>query len=173
MKYTLFGEESARLIFHEVTERDFPTWLEFFKDPRATEFWPMPSTPEVECRLAFDNIYQRYANGLGGMNALINKTSGDLIGMCGLLIQTVDGMEELEIGYSILPIHWKKGYATEAAMKCKAFAFENKFRDSLISIIQEKNVPSQKVAASIGMTLEKKTVYKNMSVHIYRVFHAQ
>lgn len=103
------------------------------------------------------------------MNALIDKTSNTLIGQCGLLAQTVDDIEELEIGYSILPKYWKKGYASEAAKKCKKYAFENGFAKSLISIIHIDNIPSQKVAANNGMYLDKTTTYKDNPVHIFRV----
>ncbi|MBS1577911.1 MAG: GNAT family N-acetyltransferase, partial [Bacteroidetes bacterium] len=65
------------------------------------------------------------------MNALIEKESGRLIGHCGLLVQTVDNITELEIAYSLLPEFWNKGYATEAASKCRDYAFENDFSDSL------------------------------------------
>ncbi|HET8735172.1 MAG TPA: GNAT family N-acetyltransferase [Pricia sp.] len=44
-----------------------------------------------------------------------------------------------------------QGYVTKAAQKCKEYAFENAFSDSLISIIQAHNVPSQKVALKLGM----------------------
>jgi ribosomal-protein-alanine N-acetyltransferase len=106
---------------------------------------------------------------LGGMNALISKASGELIGICGLLVQTVDDIQELEIGYSVLPKFWLKGYAFEAAQKCKEHAFENNFSDSLISIIHVDNIPSQKVARKNGMHLDKTTAYKDNPVHIFRV----
>jgi RimJ/RimL family protein N-acetyltransferase len=80
--------------------------------------------------------------------------------MCGLLIQTVDGIEEVEIGYSVMPAFRNKGYATEAAIKCKEYAFENNLRDSLISIIAVKNLESQKVALKNNMQLEKTTMYR-------------
>lgn len=103
------------------------------------------------------------------MNALTLKASGQLVGICGLLVQTVDGIEELEIGYSILPKFWLQGYAFEAAQKCKHFAFEKGFSDSLISIIHVDNVPSQKVALKNGMFLDKTTIYRDNPVHIFRV----
>jgi len=56
---------------------------------------------------------------------LIDKQSGDFIGQCGLLIQTVDEIEELEVGYSILPRFWNKGYATGLREKCIEYAFDN------------------------------------------------
>ncbi len=79
------------------------------------------------------------------MNALIKKENYAFVGQCGL-IHTVDGVEELEIGYSLMPEFRGKGYALEAAKKCKDFAFENNLSDSLISIIHIDNKESEKVA---------------------------
>ena len=103
------------------------------------------------------------------MNVLINKKTNELVGQCGLLVQTVDEIKELEIGYSILPNHWRKGYATEAARKCKAYAKKNNFAESLISTIHIDNIPSQKVAINNGMSLDKTTVYDHNPVHIFRI----
>ncbi|WP_373518254.1 GNAT family N-acetyltransferase [Pricia sp.] len=154
MNLLLAGEETERLLFRKVSPSDFNDWLPFHQDPRSSQFWEgLPKDPETACQQQFARIFERYEKNWGGMNALILKTSGNLIGLCGLLVQTVDGIGELEIGYSILPHYWQKGFATEAAKKCKVFAFENGLARSLISIIQVDNLPSQKVALNNGMFL--------------------
>jgi RimJ/RimL family protein N-acetyltransferase len=89
--------------------------------------------------------------------------------MCGLLVQEVDGINELEIGYSLHPAFWRKGYATEAAQKCRDFAFENNFAESLISIVHVENQQSAKVALRNGMKPEKTTIYKEIPVNIFRI----
>ena len=100
----------------------------------------------------------------------MEKESGKMIGQCGLLIQQVDGEERLEIGYSILPAYWGKGYASEAAIKCRDYAFENDFWPSLISIVHVENLASEKVARKNGMQLEKVLDdYKGMKVNIFSI----
>ncbi len=84
-------------------------------------------------------------------------------------MQDIEGAIELEIGYSILPKFWHRGYASEAAKKCRDFAFENNFADSLISIIHIDNLGSQKVAKNNGMTASSQSEYKGMPVDIYRI----
>ncbi|WP_299531625.1 GNAT family N-acetyltransferase [Ulvibacterium sp.] len=170
MGLLLNGEETKRLGFRNIMPADFEAWLPFHEDPRSTQYWEgLPQNPRIACQEQFDRVFERYEKKLGGMNALIRKSDGNLVGICGLLVQFVDGLKELEIGYSILPKYWKQGYATEAATKCRQYAFENNLADSLISIIHVDNVPSQKVALNNGMHLDKTTFYKDNPVHVFRI----
>lgn len=170
MDYLLEGEETKRLRFRKVQPTDFKLWLPFHEDPLSSQYWDgLPKDPKTACQQQFDRIFERYHTGLGGMNALICKKAHNIIGLCGLLVQIVDGIKELEIGYSILPEHWGKGYATEAARKCKQVAFKNQWASHLISIIQVNNLPSKNVATKIGMQKHKTTTYNQNPVAIYRV----
>ncbi|MEN8117770.1 MAG: GNAT family N-acetyltransferase [Bacteroidota bacterium] len=171
MKYLLTGEESERLHFRKVEEPDFDWWMEFASNKEAVRYFDFTDelSPEQFCRVWFGKIFERYSQNTGGHNILVEKETGNPVGMCGLLIQEVDGIKELEIGYSIHPKHWGKGFATEAAQKCKEFAFKNNFAESLISIVHVDNIASAKVARRNGMYLKKKTVYKDIPVNIFRV----
>jgi [ribosomal protein S5]-alanine N-acetyltransferase len=170
MNYLLHGQQTSRLNFRSVLESDYNVWLKFFQDPNTSLHWvEEKESAEDACKNWYQKQFWRYENNMGGMNALIEKSSGLLVGHCGLLLQTVDGTIELEIGYSLLPEFWGKGYALEAATKCKDFAFENGLTESLISIISLTNLPSQKVALNNGMTIEKETTYKGNKVFIFRI----
>ena len=170
MDYLLTGQETSRLHFRKLELSDFSTWLEFFKNPLWNKYWlTEPQTPEGFCQEWFDKMFYRYANNLGGMNVLIDKKTGEFIGQCGLLIQTVDDLEELEVAYSMMPEHWNRGYATEAAKKCIDFAFENNLRESLISIIHVNNKESERVALKNKLSVDKRTTFDNNPVNIYRI----
>lgn len=170
MSYLITNHQTPRLLFREISLKDFDVWLKFFEDPVTSQYWIEEKVaPKVACEKWYRRQHERYENKLGGMNALIEKSSGRLAGHCGLLIQNVNGVNELEIGYSLLPEFWGKGYAIEAAKKCKDYAFENNLAASLISIISLSNLPSQKVATKNGMTIEKQTLYKGNQVYIFRV----
>ena len=169
-KYLLTEEESERLLFRTAAASDFGPWLAFHKDPRTSGHWIMePMLPEDACRQWFDAQSYRYENDLGGMNALVDKSTGRLIGFCGLLVQTVDQKTELEIGYSILPEYWGQGYATEAAIKCRDYAFEHYNIESIISIISLTNKASETVALKNGMKISAVTSYKGNRVNIFRI----
>jgi [ribosomal protein S5]-alanine N-acetyltransferase len=170
MNYLLTGEESSRLRFRSLEASDYEAWLPFFKDPLWFKYWSMKrQTPEEHCQQWLDKVLYRYANNLGGMNVLIDKFSGEFIGQSGLLIQTVDGIEELEVAYSIMPQYRGNGYAPEAAKKCIDVAFANSWRDSLISIIHEDNVESRQVAIKNNLSVSNNTTFDNNPVRIYRI----
>jgi ribosomal-protein-alanine N-acetyltransferase len=168
--YLLFNEKSERLLFKKVAQTDFKNWLPFHEEPLSSQYWTgLPIDPTIACKEQFSRIFERYEEKAGGMNALFSKKTNKLIGLAGLLLQTVNGKEELEIGYSILPEYWRQGFAFEAAEKCKQVAFEKQWRNSLISIIQVDNIPSQKTALKNGMFLDFATTYRKNPVHIFRI----
>ena len=171
MKFVLEGEESERLKFRLLEPGDFNDWLKLFESPDVARFigFDHLKTAEEQCRLWFDIQERRYKNDLGGMNVLIEKDTGQMAGQCGLLIQEVDGKEKMEIGYSVLPRFRGRGFATEAAIKCRDFAFENSFTSELISIIHIENKKSEKVAVKNGMKKNIQTIHKKMPVHIFRI----
>jgi [ribosomal protein S5]-alanine N-acetyltransferase len=171
MKYLLTNQQTERLLFNPIDVSHFNKWLKFFEDPRTHQYWvEEQDTPERECKKWYEKQRQRYAQDRGGMNALIEKSSGKLVGHAGLLVQEVDGISELEIAYSLLPEFWNKGFAIEAARKCKQYGLENNFAGSLISIISESNLPSQKVATKNGMIIDKRTTYRQNPVYIFRAW---
>jgi len=170
MQYLLNGQESERLYYKKIDLKQFDSWLAFHKHPSSKKYWnAVYDDPITECKKWYEKQQYRYDNNLGGMNALIEKKSNQLVGYCGLLVQTVDNHQELEIGYSLIPQHWKKGFATEAAIKCKEYCFENNWSEELISIISLTNIPSQKVAIKNGMKIRNQTIYRDNEVYIFSV----
>lgn len=158
MNLLLTGQETERLKFRLLKQEDFDCWVDLFKEPNVAKFLDIDSkfTATELCNIWFDKAFHRYENNLGGMNVLIDKKTNQLVGQCGLLIQNMEGIERIEVGYSMHPKFWNQGYASEAAIKCKNYAFENNLVESLISKIHVENIGSEKVALKNGMSFEKK-----------------
>ncbi len=164
MTYLLNGVETQRLIFGSITDISFEEWLPFFLHTNNARMVALDhlDTPEAQCRQWFERAHKRISDNRGGLNALYEKESGVLVGQCGLLVQPVNGKDELEVGYSLLPAQWGKGYAVEAARKARDIAFERKHTDTLISIIHVENEPSKKVARKNGMIVRETTLFRDV-----------
>ncbi|GAA1001601.1 GNAT family N-acetyltransferase [Subtercola frigoramans] len=72
-------------------------------------------------------------------------------------MQTVDGVEEVEVGYHLRTEAQGLGYATEAARACLEFA-RARGTSRVVAIIDPANLASQRVALKCGLVLEKQVV---------------
>ncbi len=160
--------ETKRLILREMTLYDVDDLLAIFSDPETMQFYPQPFDRQMTQTWIERNI-QRYAHHGFGLWALILKENGKLIGDCGLVIQEVDDVEEIEIGYHLCRNLWGKGLATEAAQTCRDYGFNQLGFDRLISLINPANIASRRVAEKNGMRLIKEIEWRNKPTCIYAV----
>lgn len=167
----LNGAETARLKIRSLELCDIPTWESFFENNHSLSYLGIDLSldKKQQSRAWIDRQLERYSKGLYGHHALILKEKNEFIGQCGLLVQTIDGIKEIEIGYHVLPKYWGNGFATEAAIKFRDYAFKNMISDSLISVIDIWNTASQNVAKKLGMKNEKQTKCFGLDVFIYRI----
>src|SRR4051812_40748374 len=89
-------------------------------------------------------------NGEFGLWAVVEKSTRDVIGYCGLSrFEDVGGQPETEVGYRLIRSAWGHGYATEAATAVRDYAFDTLSLTRLIAIIDPRNVASIRVAEKI------------------------
>ncbi|MBD3906997.1 GNAT family N-acetyltransferase [Chryseobacterium sp. Ch-15] len=171
MNSLLTNQKTERLFFRKLQLSDFEIWLELFKNEQTSRMLGMDhlKTPKERCQKWFDLTFHRYENNLGGQNVLISKETNELIGQCGLLVRKVENELELEIAYSVLPQFRGKGFAIEAAKKCRDFAFENDFHNRLICIIHPDNENSKNVALKNGMTFKKQIDYSGKKMDLFQI----
>lgn len=165
------GCSTERLLIKKLEESDIPAWTEFFKNNPSLPYLgiDLNKTPEESAKEWIEFQLKRYQENRYGHHALIEKESGKFVGMCGLLTQNMEGKQEIEIGYSLLPEFWGKGFATEAARFFRDFGFEHKNLEHIISIIDIRNIASQKVAVKNGMIINRQVKYHNLDVYIYEI----
>lgn len=93
----------------------------------------------------------RYETDGIGLWAVVLKENAEVIGQCGLTKQLWWGENIVEVGYLFRKDFWHKGYATEAAVACKDYAFNRLGEKRVYSIIRDLNLPSRRVALRNGM----------------------
>ena len=82
------------------------------------------------------------------------------------MLQPLENTFHIEIGYHLLPAHWGKGYATEAARLILAFGFEILGLPRIHAVVLPRNRPSLRIVDKLGFTqkgtlLHVKLVHRN------------
>jgi len=147
--------ETERLCLREIRQSDFPALCLILQDAEVMYAYGR-AFDDAETQAWLDKQRQRYRENGVGLWAADLKETGGMIGLCGLIVQDCDGEQVLEIGYFLQKAHWHRGYAIEAAMACKRYAFEVLGASEVCSIIREDNTASQNVARRNGMTVRKR-----------------
>ena len=148
--------ETDRLILRPYRSDDLDSLLPILGDPESMRYYPHPFSRE-ECKAWIDRQLQRYQTDGFGLWAIEYHDDGVMIGDCGPTVQIVDGKREVELGWHIHPAYQNRGLATEAASKCRDYAFTELGLRRLISLVRPENVPSCRVAEKIGMHVERDT----------------
>ncbi len=114
--------ETKRLLLRELKQDDFDDICKLLQDPIVMYAYE-GAFSKKEVQEWLDKQLRRYQNDGFGLWGMIEKGSGELIGQCGLTYQEFNGQQVPEIGYLLRAEYWHKGYATEAAIACKEYAF--------------------------------------------------
>lgn len=142
--------ETKRLVLREMTGKDFPALCKILRDPQVMYAYEHAFS-ESEAREWLDRQTARYTNDGFGLWAAVLRETGEMIGQCGITWQDWNERRVPEIGYLFQKAFWHQGYATEAAVGCREYAFGTLGMDEVFSIIRDNNLPSQGVARRNGM----------------------
>ena len=146
--------ETERLYLRELVLDDKKELMKVLSDSESMKFYPHPfSEDEVEKWIQWNiENYQQYQHGLW---AVILKEGEIFIGDCGITVQNIENEIVPEIGFHVIKEYCNQGFATEAALACKEYAFKILHYPKIFSYTTLPNIPSQKVAGKIGLKFYK------------------
>ena len=144
--------DTCRLLLREMEQADYPALCKMLQDDEVMYAYEGAFSDE-ETHAWLDKQIRNYAEHGFGLWAIICKENGEMIGQCGLTLQAYRDQQILEIGYHLQKAYWGKGYATEAAIACREYAFQKLGATEVYSIIRDSNIPSQNVAIRNGMVI--------------------
>lgn len=161
---------TERLTLRPLDPSDHAALFAIQSDPDHMRYYPHPfAEHETEHWIdVFVEHQDRYGHSLW---AVEDAETGEFLGNVGPIHQRVDGLDEIELGWSITPARSRQGIASEAAAACRDWCWANLEVDHLISLIRPENESSRGVAERIGMRVWKETLHGSEGwVHlVYRV----
>ncbi len=128
---------------------------------------------EKTAALLENRIMMRTRANLPALFAVFVRNETRMIGYCGFLLQSVDEVEELEIGYRLHPDYWNRGIASEASQAVRDHAFHDLKLERVISLIHPDNHASRRVAEKMGMHFEKHTTFKTFPTDVFAISRAE
>ena len=145
--------ETERLYLRRLEQGDYEALCDIMQDEAAMYAYEGAFSDD-EVHEWLDRRISQYEKWGFSLWAVVLKSSGKLIGQCGLTMQQWKDREVLEIGYLFNREYWHRGYAAEAARACREYAFDVLGADEVCSIIRDSNAPSIGVALRNSMSPE-------------------
>lgn len=147
--------ETERLSLRPLTTDDAEFILELVNEPSFIRNIGDRNvrTMDDACAYIMNGPVASYARNGFGLYLVQLKETGESIGMCGLIKR--DGLDDVDIGYALLPRYWSKGYAVEAARATMAYGREVIGLKRLVAIVDPANEGSIRVLEKIGLRYER------------------
>ena len=123
-----------------------PSWLRFIGDKGVRSLedaraYILNGPVEMYSRLGF------------GLYLVELKAGGSPVGICGLIKR--DTLEDVDIGFALLPEHWGRGYAYEAASAVLAYGREVLGLRRVVAITSADNDSSARLLEKLGLRFER------------------
>lgn len=157
--------ETRRLILREMTQADYPALAAIMRDEQTMYAYEGPFSV-TETMEWLDRQTKRYREDKFGLWAVELKENEEMIGQTGITWQDLGGRQVPEIGYLFNRAYWGNGYATEAAVACKEYAFQALGLQEVYSIIRDTNLASINVAIRNGMLVRSRVVKHYRGVYM-------
>lgn len=159
--------ETPRLLLRPFTLDDAAAYLPLVSDPAILRYTGETPVADVEAARAIlrDKPLRDYAERGYGRLAVIEKSSGELVGFSGL--KFLPPLGETDIGYRYLPRCWGLGYATEAAQASMRHGREVLGLQRIVGLVEPDNHASARVLGKLGLVFERALTLDAHAVQIH------
>lgn len=146
---------TERLALHHFTLDDAPLALELVNDPAFLRYIGDRGVRTLDDARAYlsNGPLASYARHGFGLFKVVSLSSGEPVGMCGLLKR--DTLEDVDAGYAFLPAFRAQGYASEALAGLIDYARRVHDLRRLVAIVQPDNAASIRVLQRTGFAFER------------------
>ena len=151
--------ETDHILLREFVESDVDAFFALGTDPRITRFTHDPGggftsvdqAREILRAHPFED-YRRHG-------------FDEVIGFVGL--KRLPDMDEVDLGYRLLPDYWGQGLATEAARAALDYGLSQLGLERIVAFVDPENLGSKRVLEKLGMRCEGQVDYDGLSALCY------
>jgi RimJ/RimL family protein N-acetyltransferase len=161
--------ETERLFLREFDEGDAAPFYLLGSDPAVLRYTGDPGGGLRSIEHALEVLRSRsiadYRNYEYGRWACVLKANGEVIGFAGL--KYLADVQEVDIGYRLLPAYWGQGLATEASRAVLDYGRTRLGLERIIGLVDPENVASVRVLEKLGLMSAGQIEYQGKWVTKY------
>lgn len=164
--------ETERVRLREFTHRDLDALAAMVADAEQMGFYPSTRSRD-EAQQWIERNRALYATHRFGFWLIEDINGRTFLGYAGIRPITIEGADEIEMGWHTAKDVWNQGIATHAAAACRDLAFTRFAMSRLVATIDPSHTASLRVAEKIGMQLEKEASLDGWTCLVYSVSRPQ
>lgn len=159
--------KSERLIFEKFKKEDFPLYFLLTGNEEVMKMISGKALSKEEALNRFENILS-INNQVKELGYFIVKNiqDGSFIGLAKIVMLE---KKEAEIGYSLLPENWGKGYGSEISETLVKKAKRFNVIECLIAIVDPENTASKKILKKSHFKLNQVCEMEGLPAEIYKL----
>jgi RimJ/RimL family protein N-acetyltransferase len=162
---------TARLVATRRSEADYDDLRRLHQDPLAMATLSADGQPlaEEQTRASLNNSLEHWERHGFGVWTFRDLVDSAFVGYCGLRCDVVEGRDEVELLYALLPAYWGRGLASEMAAAVLAIGFERLGLTDVIAYTLTTNRASRRVIEKAGFSYERDFVHVGLPHVLYRL----
>ena len=164
--------ETERLTLRPVTKYDAQDFFELDSNPEVHKFLGNNPVKTIkESQVMITSILEQYkTNGLGRL-AIIDKATNAFLGWSGL--KSEENLRKefnyYDLGYRLKKQHWRKGYATEAALASIDYGFKDLNLKEIYAAADINHIASNTILKKVGMCHSETFEYEDKLCNWYKM----
>ena len=147
--------ETARLALRPIVDDDAPFILRLLTDPSFLRFIGDRGVTDLDSAAAYIQSGPRRSYETHGFGLWLTERRDDRspIGICGLLKRPT--LDDVDLGYALLPDFWNQGYALEAVRGTLTYAKATLGLRRVVAIVSPENAASIALLRKAGFDFER------------------
>jgi RimJ/RimL family protein N-acetyltransferase len=159
---------TPRMRATRLADEDLAELVNLHLDAEVSRFLGGIRTPAATAVYLETNLRHWADHGVGLWT--IRTHDGRFMGRAGLRYVDLEGVAELEIAYTFVRSAWGQGFATEVARALVEIWETRCSEPSIIGIIANGNLPSERVLLKAGFSDERNVVFHDGNCAVFRRF---
>jgi RimJ/RimL family protein N-acetyltransferase len=157
---------TKRLNLRAFSLSDKETIIGLLSDMDFMVYSPTGVMTRSQAERRFSSLLRAFEDSGIGKLAVIERSSGELIGYCGIESFKYENAAEVELGYRLKLSARGKGYAFEASKAVLALATQLGYQ-RVFAFTESDNTPSQHILIKLEFTLREQGVHQGMAIQYF------